>query len=161
MPRAAESKILPFEKVAALCRELRDEGLRLVTTNGCFDLLHLGHLEYLAEARRRGDKLLVGVNSDASVRKLKGPSRPLFEETVRARQLAALECVDYVTIFPHDTPVELIREARPAVHVKGGDYEGKNLPEKRILDEIGAELLLLPFVPGYSTTSLLQRLTEL
>lgn len=156
--RSPDEKLVLFEQLDELASRLHKDEARVVTTNGCFDILHLGHIEYLAEARRRGDVLVCGVNSDASVRKLKGPSRPLFDEDVRARQLAALECVDYVTIFSEDTPEELIRRVRPAIHVKGGDYAGRELPERKVIESVGGQLVLLPFVPGYSTTSLLARL---
>ncbi len=137
---------------------MKDQGKRVVTTNGCFDLLHLGHIEYLTEARALGDVLLVGVNSDASVKRLKGPSRPLNSELVRARQLASLECVDYVVIFEQATPEELIRLVKPAIHAKGGDYRVEDLPERHVVREGGGEIRVLSLVPGYSTTSLIEKL---
>jgi D-glycero-beta-D-manno-heptose 1-phosphate adenylyltransferase len=130
----------------------------VVFTNGCFDLLHPGHVSYLWAARSLGDALVVGLNSDASIKKLKGPSRPVVPEGDRALVLSALEPVDAVVVFGEDTPVRLMRELRPAVYVKGGDYRIEDLPEAKVAEEIGAEVNLLPFEPGYSTTALIERI---
>lgn len=153
-----DRKLVSFEGLARLSRLLKDQGKRVVTTNGCFDLLHLGHIEYLQEAKTLGDVLIVGLNSDASVKRLKGPSRPLNPELVRARQLASLECVDYVTVFEEGTPEEFLRQVRPAVHAKGGDYRVEDLPERHVVREGGGEVKVLSLVPGYSTTSLIEKL---
>jgi glycerol-3-phosphate cytidylyltransferase len=133
----------------------------VVFTNGCFDLLHAGHVSYLWAARSLGDALVVGLNSDASIKKLKGPSRPVVPEGDRALVLSALEPVDAVVVFGEDTPVRLMRELRPAVYVKGGDYRIEELPEAKVAAEIGAEVNLLPFEPGYSTTALIERIKGL
>jgi glycerol-3-phosphate cytidylyltransferase len=133
----------------------------VVFTNGCFDLLHPGHVSYLWAARSLGDALVVGLNSDASIKKLKGPSRPVVPEGDRALVLSALEPVDAVVVFGEDTPVRLMRELRPAVYVKGGDYRIEDLPEAKVAEEIGAEVNLLPFEPGYSTTALIERIKGL
>jgi rfaE bifunctional protein nucleotidyltransferase chain/domain len=133
----------------------------VVFTNGCFDLLHPGHVSYLWAARSLGDALVVGLNSDASIKKLKGPSRPVVPEGDRALVLSALEPVDAVVVFGEDTPVRLMRELRPAVYVKGGDYRIEDLPEAKVAAEIGAEVNLLPFEPGYSTTALIERIKGL
>jgi len=135
------------------------EGKRLVLTNGCFDLLHTGHVRYLEEARRCGDALIVAVNSDASVRELKGPTRPVNGELDRAEVLAALRCVDHVTIFTGKRVTEVIRLLRPAVYAKGGDYTPETLDpgEKAALDEVGAEIRILQLVPGRSTTAILEK----
>jgi rfaE bifunctional protein nucleotidyltransferase chain/domain len=157
MPRTPESKIVPFSDLAALSTQLHNKKLNLITTNGCFDLLHWGHLKYLSDARLLGDLLICGVNSDRSVKKLKGPSRPLCTERERALQLASLESVDYVTIFDDETPIRFLEQVKPAVHVKGGDYEGKVLPETEVIERFGGTLRFLPFIPGYSTTKLIER----
>ncbi len=140
---------------------IRKEGGRVVFTNGCFDLLHPGHVSYLRAARSLGDALVVGLNSDASVRKLKGPSRPVVSEKDRAIVLEALESVDAVVVFAEDTPVRLMRELRPAVYVKGGDYRVEDLPEAKVAAEIRAEVKILPFEPRYSTTTLIEKIRGL
>ena len=137
---------------------MREAGGRLVFTNGCFDLLHPGHVSYLRAARSLGDALVVGLNSDASIRKLKGSARPVVPEADRATVLEALESVDTVVIFDEDTPVRLLRELEPAVYVKGGDYRIEDLPEAGVASEIGAEVKILPFESGYSTTALIEKI---
>jgi rfaE bifunctional protein nucleotidyltransferase chain/domain len=136
----------------------REEGKRVVLTNGCFDLLHPGHLSYLRRARDMGDVLVVGVNDDDTVRKLKGPERPLLPEADRAEMLAALEPVDLVIIFRELRADELIREVRPDFYVKGGDYSPETLPEAPTAAEVGAQVRLVSYLPGYSTTALLSRI---
>lgn len=161
MPRSAEEKITPREGLVRLGERLRAEGRRVVFTNGCFDLLHVGHLRYLQQARGAGDALVVGVNTDAGVRRLKGPSRPVVPEQERAELLAGLECVDYVTLFDEPTPVETIALLRPAVHVKGGDYRPEELPEAEVVRACGGEVVIMPLVPGRSTTNIMSRIQEL
>lgn len=142
-------------------RELREslgEGARLVFTNGCFDLLHVGHIVLLNFARGLGDALVVGLNSDASVRRLKGPGRPLIPEGERARTLASLTAVTFVIIFEEDDPIETMRAVRPQVHVKGGDYRLEEIPERRAAEEIGAEVVIGPYVEGQSTTAVAEAL---
>ena len=136
----------------------REEGRRVVFTNGCFDLLHPGHVSYLRAARVLGDALVVGLNSDASVKRLKGWERPVVPQEDRAAVLVALESVDAVVVFGEDTPVRLLRDLRPAVYVKGGDYRVEDLPEAAVAAEIGAEVRILPFEPGYSTTALIEKI---
>jgi D-beta-D-heptose 7-phosphate kinase/D-beta-D-heptose 1-phosphate adenosyltransferase len=132
---------------------------RVVFTNGCFDLLHRGHVAYLDEARRLGDRLVVGVNSDASVRRLdKGSGRPFVQEGDRALVVAALACVDAVTIFDEDTPFELISALLPDVLVKGGDYAPHQVVGREAVEAAGGTLVLIPFVAGYSTTDLVTRI---
>jgi rfaE bifunctional protein nucleotidyltransferase chain/domain len=140
--------------------ELREAGGRVVFSNGCFDLLHPGHVSYLRVARSLGDALVVGLNSDASVRRLKGPPRPVVPEKDRATMLAALESVDAVVIFAEDTPVRLIRELKPAVYVKGGDYRIEDLPEANVAADIETEIRIIPFEPGYSTSALIERIKD-
>jgi rfaE bifunctional protein nucleotidyltransferase chain/domain len=156
--RNAADKIVPFEKSAALAASLKKSGKTLISTNGCFDLLHLGHLQYLASARALGDLLWIGLNSDASVKRSKGPSRPLQDEKVRALQLAALEAVDYVTVFGEDTPENWLAGLAPSIHVKGGDYRPEDLPEAKVVQAAGGKVLCLAFTPGYSTTDLIERI---
>ncbi len=130
----------------------------MVFTNGCFDLLHPGHVSYLRAARALGDALVIGLNSDISISKLKGPSRPVVPEADRATILEALKSVDAVVVFDEDIPVRLLREVKPAVYVKGGDYKVEDLPEAEVAAEIGAEVKILPFETGYSTTALIEKI---
>ena len=134
--------------------------LTVVFTNGCFDLLHPGHVEFLAEARALGDALVVGLNSDASVRRLKGAGRPWVVEADRAAVLAGLRSVDAVTLFDEDTPLELIRALLPDVLVKGGDYDLDGIVGRDAVEKAGGDVRVLPFVEGYSTTDILTRLRE-
>ncbi len=143
--------------IPAVITSLQETG-RIVFTNGCFDLLHPGHVAYLEAARSLGGALVVGLNSDASVKRIKGPERPIVPERDRAAVLGALRAVDAVVIFDEDTPERLMRELKPAVYVKGGDYQIENLPEARVAAEIGAKVKILPFEPGYSTTALVERI---
>ena len=132
----------------------------VVFTNGCFDLLHPGHVEYLAQARALGDALVVGLNSDASVRRLNGAGRPLLPEAGRAAMLAGLRSVDAVTLFDEDTPLELIRALLPDVLVKGGDYDLDGIVGRDAVEKASGDVRVLPFVEGYSTTDILTRLKE-
>lgn len=131
---------------------------RVVFTNGCFDILHLGHVEYLEAASQLGDVLVVGLNSDASVRQLKGPTRPVLPQEARARILAALEFVEAVIIFDEETPEKLIEALRPDVLVKGGDYTEDQIAGASLVRAYGGEVVILPYIPGYSTTSLIQKI---
>lgn len=158
------SKVVPPSTLLALCRELRSQGKTLVFSNGHFDLLHVGHVRYLQAARALGDVLIVAVNSDRTTRQLKGEGRPLVPEEERAEILAALSCVDYVTIFDDPTAEELVAALRPSLYVKGGDYSlaaeggGKPLPEARIVAAYGGQTIILPLVEGRSSTDLLHRM---
>lgn len=150
---------LSARRLPASLTLLREHGGRMVFTNGCFDLLHPGHVAYLEAARSRGDALVVGLNPDESVRGLgKGPDRPVVPEADRAAVLAALRSVDAVVIFDEGTPARLLRELRPALYVKGGDYKVEDLPEAGVAAEIGAEVEIIPFEPGYSTSALLEKI---
>jgi D-glycero-beta-D-manno-heptose 1-phosphate adenylyltransferase len=155
-------KILDLAQLAEEARCLGARGKRLVATNGCFDLLHVGHVRYLAAARNYGDALVVGLNGDDSVRALKGAGRPLNNEHDRAEVVAALESVDYVTIFPQLRATEFLEAARPAIYVKGGDYtlESLNAEERAALEGCGAQIKIIPFEPGYSTTGLLEKICD-
>jgi D-beta-D-heptose 7-phosphate kinase/D-beta-D-heptose 1-phosphate adenosyltransferase len=148
---APPSIVAPRQELRQHASRLRRLGKRIVFTNGCFDVLHRGHLEYLEQSRALGDVLIVGVNSDSSVRRLKGAGRPVNGETDRARVLAGLRCVDYVVLFNEDTPWELIQELRPDVLTKGGDYD----PAAVVGHDLVAETHVLDLVPGRSTTSLI------
>jgi D-glycero-beta-D-manno-heptose 1-phosphate adenylyltransferase len=149
-------KVLPLEKAVERVEELRRQGQRVVFTNGCFDVLHPGHTRYLAEARRLGDVLLVAVNSDRSVRALKGPGRPIFPEDERAEILAALEAVDYVTIFDDLTPQKVIARMLPQILVKGGDWGLDEIVGREEVEAAGGRVFSLPVVPGFSTSSIIQ-----
>jgi D-beta-D-heptose 7-phosphate kinase/D-beta-D-heptose 1-phosphate adenosyltransferase len=151
-----EHRIKSREALAESVERLRKEGRRIVFTNGCFDILHLGHVRYLEKAKSFGDVLIVGVNGDDSVRRLKGPERPVNPEYDRAYLLAALEAVDFVTIFGEDTPYELIKLVRPDVLVKGGDYAGKEV----VGSDIAKEVRLVDFVEGRSTTGIICKVME-
>ena len=151
-------KIVDRASVLALATEARREGKRIVFTNGCFDLLHVGHVRYLAAARNAGDLLVVAINDDASVRRLKGPERPLVSEGARAEVLAALAAVDYVTIFAEDTPAEVIEALVPHVLVKGADWAPDQVIGREVVEAHGGRVLLIPVVEGFSTTALVHRL---
>lgn len=131
---------------------------RIVTTNGCFDILHSGHLQYLEEARKLGDYLIVAVNSDSSVKRLKGPFRPIQSEIERATLLAGLKPVDLVVIFEEDTPHNILEALKPDIHVKGGDYELSQLPEREVIEKNGGAIKLLSFKEGFSTTSVIDKI---
>jgi rfaE bifunctional protein nucleotidyltransferase chain/domain len=153
-------KLRNLRDAVAWREELRGKGRRVVLTNGVFDLLHTGHLYFLKQARERGDALVVALNADASVRALKGPSRPVQTEEQRAYALGALECVDVITIFAEPRLTAEIRALRPDVYCKAGDYtlEKLNPEERAALTEAGARMEFLPFLPGFSTTNLIARI---
>ncbi len=146
----------PAQDAHTLARRVRDDGGVVVATGGCFDLLHTGHLQTLARARALGDCLIVCLNSDASVRRLKGPARPLQRESDRVALLRALQCVDAVAVFDEDTPVRLLQELRPHIWAKGGDYVAAQLPERLALERWGGRVQTLPYLDGHSTTRLLE-----
>lgn len=150
-------KVKQREELVRIVVTLKEEGNRIVFTNGCFDILHVGHARLLAEAKKFGDVLIVGLNSDASVRSLKGPSRPIIGELDRAEVLASLSAVDYVTIFPEDTPLALLELLQPHVHVKGGDYTKEKLPETPTVEKYGGEIKIIPLSEGRSTTNIIER----
>lgn len=151
-------KIKLREEIKAIAKNLRNQGAKIVFTNGCFDLLHLGHVRYLREAKKLGDILIIGLNSDDSVRKLKGKDRPYISEMERAEILASLECVDLVTIFSELRPDNLIKIVQPHFHVKGGDYKINQLPEKKLVDNLGGKVVVIPPIKGKSTTNIVERI---
>ena len=152
-----EPNVAAEDPVSALLARIRSTGGTVVATGGCFDLLHAGHVATLRAARGLGDCLVVCVNSDDSVRRLKGPSRPLVTAADRARVLEALEFVDAVVVFDEDTPSAVLEQLRPDVWAKGGDYAGADLPEAAVLQRWGGQAVVLPYLDGHSTTALVQR----
>jgi D-beta-D-heptose 7-phosphate kinase/D-beta-D-heptose 1-phosphate adenosyltransferase len=150
-------KLKSRDEAAAILAQWKAEGHKVVFTNGCFDILHAGHVDYLEASRQLGDKLVLGLNSDESVRRLKGPSRPICDESARARLLCALEFIDMVVLFEEDTPTELISALRPSILVKGADWKGKQLPGSHLVDKVE----FMPFQEGWSTTNLVERIREL
>jgi rfaE bifunctional protein nucleotidyltransferase chain/domain len=154
------SKIIPLTEITKRVKELRAGGKRVVATNGCFDLLHPGHVRYLKVARTLGDVLVVGVNGDQSVQELKGAGRPINNEKDRAEILAALESVDLVAIFPELRATRFIESVHPDVYVKGGDYNSEtlNTEERAALQRIGSRIEIIPFEKGYSTSGLIKKL---
>ncbi len=178
-------KVKSLEDLQSIAEAMRRQGKRLVFTNGCFDLLHVGHIRYLQAARELGDALVVGLNSDASVRAIKGPSRPLVPETERAEVLAALGCVDYVVIFAEPTAERVVAVLQPDIYVKGGDYKAtdqqseqpdkkaaesgqrataaaalKIAPEMRVVQQYGGKVVVVPYSSGYSTTVLIENILQ-
>ena len=153
-----DRKIPDRQLLGTILAEERRRGQRIVFTNGCFDLLHVGHVRYLQQARQLGDLLVLGLNSDASVRRLKGPQRPLIGEEERAHILSALHCVDYVVLFDEDTPLELIRALRPQVLVKGGDYTPDEVVGRELVEGWGGRVEIIPFEAGHSTTGLVEKI---
>ncbi len=133
---------------------------KIVSTNGCFDLLHVGHLRYLQAAKKLGDILIIALNSDASTRGLKGPSRPILPEDERAELLAGLACVDFVVLFDEPTPVKTLQKIHPDIHVKGGQYNKENLPETEALEAMGTDIQFLPMVEGRSTSWIIDKIRQ-
>jgi D-glycero-beta-D-manno-heptose 1-phosphate adenylyltransferase len=163
MPTLAHPKILSLPEFLAK-RAALPPGFRLVFTNGCYDILHPGHVDLLARARALGDGLILGLNSDASVRRIKGdlagPPRPVNPQDERAFVLAGLSSVDFIVLFDEDTPLELIRAVRPQVLVKGGDWDVSRIVGRDSVEQDGGQVVSLPLLPGYSTTGLIERLTR-
>jgi D-glycero-beta-D-manno-heptose 1-phosphate adenylyltransferase len=163
--QATQQKILSRTEITTIVRRRQQTGERAVFTNGCFDLLHLGHVRYLQEARNLGDFLILGLNSDESVHRLKGPTRPLVPEQERAEILAALSCIDYVTIFSEPTAGDLIDLLQPAIYVKGADYattshlpDTDRLPEAKHVLAYGGTIRLLSYLPHHSTSEMIQKI---
>ena len=158
----AVSKIVSVAQLAAVSAQCKASGRVLVFTNGCFDLLHVGHVRYLQAARARGDLLAVALNGDESIRALKGPTRPLNSELERAEVLAALACIDFVTLFHSPRVTEVIREVRPQLYVKGGDYTVAALDpgERAALEAVGAAIEILELVPDKSTTAIIHKMAN-
>ena len=159
MPK--NDKIITREQVSQIVSRLKREGRKVAFTNGCFDLLHIGHLELLEHARKLGDILIVGLNSDDSVRRLKGPQRPINTQLDRARILAALEVVDYVVIFNEDTPLDLIQTIKPDFLIKGGDYRPDAIVGSEFVESYGGKVIVFPLVRGKSTSDLINTIFQL
>lgn len=157
----SHAKIKSLEVLRPLIEAEKSRGKRIVFTNGCFDLLHAGHVKYLQKARSLGDLLVLGLNSDASVKRLKGEKRPLIDQEERAHLLAALDCIDYVVIFEQDTPLELITALKPHILAKGGDYALDGVVGRDIVESYGGRVELITFVDGKSTTNIIERILEL
>jgi rfaE bifunctional protein nucleotidyltransferase chain/domain len=158
--RSSESKIVSEQKLKSLVAEHKKRGQKVVFANGCFDILHVGHVRYLEAARQHGDVLVVAVNSDASTRSLKGPGRPILDESARARLVAALRAVDYVVIFSEQTVASLLRDLLPDVHAKGTDYSADTVPERAIAKEFGIQVAIVGDPKNHSTRGLLASLRK-
>jgi len=159
----APSKLVDWQTLAALRLKWKQQKLVVVWTNGCFDLLHVGHIRNLQAARCQGDLLIVGLNSDDSVRQIKGHSRPIISERERAEILSALVCVDYVVIFNESTPEASLARLKPDIHCKGADYappNGKPIPEAPLVESYGGRIVFIPLIQGVSTTELVRRIQE-
>jgi D-beta-D-heptose 7-phosphate kinase/D-beta-D-heptose 1-phosphate adenosyltransferase len=155
-----KQKIKGKKELVRIISELKAKRKRIVFTNGCFDLLHIGHVRYLEQAKALGDVLVVGVNSDTSVRKLKGPKRPILPEEERAEILSGLGCVDYVTLFDEMDPLKLITSLRPDVLVKGGDWAEEQIVGRKVVERSGGEVVIIPFVGKASTSNLIETILK-
>ncbi len=150
--------ILKREKLSKLLEKERKKGKKIVFTNGCFDIIHPGHIHLLKKAKDLGDLLIVGINSDDSVKKIKGEKRPVMGEMERAEVLSAIRYVDYVTVFPEETPLETIKVIRPHVLVKGGDWTPETVIGKELVESYGGKVVIIPYRDGYSTTSIIEKI---
>jgi rfaE bifunctional protein nucleotidyltransferase chain/domain len=155
-----KQKIKARKELLRIIRDLKAKGKQIVFTNGCFDLLHVGHIRYLEKAKALGDVLAVGVNSDSSVRKLKGPKRPILPEEERAEILSSLGCVDYVTLFNEIDPLKLITSLQPDVLVKGGDWAKEQIVGREVVERSGGEVVIIPFVKRASTSNLIETILK-
>ena len=155
------NKIFDLQLLMKKIEKWRSENKKIVFTNGCFDLIHLGHIEILARSSDFGDKLIIGVNSDLSIKKLKGKNRPIIEESSRIKQLSALEFVDAVALFDEETPLKLIETIKPDVITKGGDYTAKNVVGNEVVSQKNGEVVIIPLTQGYSTTSILNKIKKI
>lgn len=151
-------ELIQRKDLQVLLKKLRDEKKTIVTTNGCFDILHVGHVRYLVKTKSFAEVMIVALNSDKSVRSIKGPDRPINNENDRAEILNALSCVDYVVLFDEDSPAGLLEEIKPDVHTKGADYTVETLPEAKIIMDAGGRIEFISFVEGKSTTSLIDKI---
>ncbi len=152
------NKIKTLPELVKIVDGLKKQGKKIVTTNGCFDIIHLGHTTYLKQAKEMGDILVIGLNSDASVKRLKGEKRPINNEQVRAENLSKLKYVDYIVIFNENDPCKLLAAIKPDIHVKGGDYKPEELIEKNIVEKNNGKIVLVPEVEGYSTTKIIEEM---
>jgi len=157
---SCRSKVKTVRQLKPILARLRRRGERIVFTNGCFDLLHIGHLRYLQRARRHGDRLVVAINSDRSVRKIKGPPRPLLPQAERAEVLAALSCVDFVTVFDEPDPLAVITALQPDVLIKGSDWSQNRIIGREVVERRGGRVRRVPLVKGISTTRLIEKIQK-
>jgi len=155
-----KEKIKTLEELKEVVEELKNKNKLIVTTNGVFDILHLGHIKYLQEAKKLGDVLIVAINSDSSVKQIKGPERPINSQQSRAEVLAALSFVDYIVIFSEIDPVNVLSKIKPDIHVKGGDYKINEIIEKDIVEKNNGKIVLIPEIKGYSTTDLINKIIK-
>lgn len=155
------AKVKKSSELSKLLSRLRAKGKRIVFTNGCFDILHVGHIDYLSKAKRLGDILVVGLNSDSSVKKIKGKNRPLNNERDRAKVLSSLSMVDYISLFSESTPKRLIKDLKPDILVKGGDWKIEDIVGGDFVRSYGGRVKRIPFIKGYSTTSLIKKIENL
>jgi len=155
------SKIKNIRELKKIVENLKKENKKIVTTNGVFDILHIGHIRYLQEAKKLGDILIIAVNADSSVKKIKDPRRPLNNENDRAESLAALKCVDYVTIFNEENPINFLESIKPDIHAKGGDYKIDQMIEKDTVEKNNGKVMLIKEVKGYSTSDLIDKIVGL
>ena len=155
-----KTKIVKRESLVEIVKQLKSEGKRVISTSGCFDILHAGHVQYLREAKARGDILVIMLNSDLSVRTLKGSLRPIVCEEDRAYVLEALEMVDYICIFDEKTPCDLIQQIQPDAVIKGGDYQGKHIPEMDVVETYGGIVEYVSLVEGHSTTNIIEKIEK-
>jgi D-beta-D-heptose 7-phosphate kinase/D-beta-D-heptose 1-phosphate adenosyltransferase len=153
-------KIKKRKELIKIIKDLKAKGKRIVFTNGCFDLLHLGHVRYLEKARTLGDILVVGVNSDSSVRKIKGPKRPILPEKERIEILSGLECVDYITLFDEIDPLKLITSLHPHMLAKGGDWTREEIVGREVVESLGGKVVIIPFIQGASTSNLIETILK-
>ena len=154
------NKIKTQKQIEVIAKRLKVQSKKIVFTNGCFDILHRGHVEYLEKAKAAGDVLVVGLNTDKSVKCIKGPDRPVNKEVDRAVVLSGLSAVDYIVLFNEDTPLNLIKAVKPQVLVKGGDWKSEDIVGSDIVKASGGKVISIPFVKGYSTTKLLNKITK-
>lgn len=153
--------VVSKNEIQRICETLRKENKKIVFTNGCFDIIHYGHVKYLSEAKKLGDVLIVGLNSDESVRRLKGANRPINPQNERAEVLDNLKPVDYVVVFEEDTPLELIKLVKPDILVKGGDYLPNNIVGSDYVISYGGKVIVIPYVEGKSTTNLIEKIQKI
>jgi rfaE bifunctional protein nucleotidyltransferase chain/domain len=153
-----QKKIISRKDLGMIVRKIHEQGLTIVFTNGCFDILHKGHIKYLSESADKGDILIVGLNADDSVKRLKGENRPVQDQESRAISLAALSFIDYIVLFNEDTPIRIIEIIQPDILVKGGDYEPENIVGYDVIKSSGGKIITIPFEKGYSTSSIINKL---
>lgn len=156
-----KNKRISINNIKKLAKKYKVQGKKIVFTNGCFDLIHEGHIRYLDKAKKLGDILIVGINSDKSVRKIKGGGRPILNEKERVIILSSLEMIDYIIVFNEDDPIELIKKIQPQYHVKGGDYKPKDLKETKTVEKYNGKIVIIPFVKGKSTTNIINKIKNI